>query len=733
MFSIIIPYYNQKDEYLKQCLDSIEASHGIHNQETIEIILINDGGEPTQLDLSQYCHKIEHIQNKTNQGPGAARNLGILAATEKYIIFLDSDDMMADDGLWQIFDTINSTGEPDIVYSDKMILYNNENQEERVISNNFPDNIHGLCIKKQFLEKNKITFLPKYYHEDGFFTLMCNLYNPYVQMAIRPVVRHRYFNWTSMSAYKNTWLYGLSLAASVITEYYTFFDVKTRAYLYGAHPSITNDIISRLQSFLVDYKEGEMCLDAPEMQYYIYLLTAIWLTLPMDNRQQILDKMPEIKQYNFYTTITPQYTEETIALLDEICKNENSCVFIKEYLIEQCKAAAQLQQELLSLPVDDVTIVVPTYNNTPTQIQNFFNSVNKQVWVNHIHVIVVNDGSTNGTNEKLVRECAGPNLDITYLEDYINYGVGHARQKGLKQVNTPYVMIFDMDDELYDSHIIYLFLSYMYYHPDCFAVRGWESFQGKLLRASIKECNTLHGLLCRVNTIKEFGLRFLPLQYVEDGLFLNECYLYQLPIITLPECFYLRNTGYLTERVEAAFTNLQQLTDTFCIVQRFSTLYEQYRDNDNIHNQEYADFALETITRLVYDFCNTTITYLPFDDATRVTRQYLQPADFTSNDRWMWKLYYAASMCRGMSKELLYKLRQSLAMIKDATMLYCVDNELLGIPTYLLQDGGAMDYRDLETWCKNWTIQHLAEVNRSDPEARIPPQVLKHFPWNYSI
>lgn len=93
LVSIIIPAYNAGD-YLKKCVYSI-----LHQTYTdYEIIIIDDGSTDNtyqiceELASKDYRVKIHHQENR---GVSIARNDGINYAIGKYIIFVDSDDMLS--------------------------------------------------------------------------------------------------------------------------------------------------------------------------------------------------------------------------------------------------------------------------------------------------------------------------------------------------------------------------------------------------------------------------------------------------------------------------------------------------------------------------------------------------------------------------------------------------------------------------------------------------------------
>ena len=92
--SVIIPVYNV-EKYLRECLDSVVTQ----DLDDIEIICINDGStDGSSRILAEYATQYEKlaILDKENSGLSAARNSGLSVAKGKYILFLDSDDLLSD-------------------------------------------------------------------------------------------------------------------------------------------------------------------------------------------------------------------------------------------------------------------------------------------------------------------------------------------------------------------------------------------------------------------------------------------------------------------------------------------------------------------------------------------------------------------------------------------------------------------------------------------------------------
>ena len=107
-FSVVIPVYNVK-EYLEKCVDSVLAQR----TEDYEVILVDDGSTDGSGAL---CDQLvarapEHIRviHKPNGGLGDARNVGLEHAAGEYLVFIDSDDYVADTMLSELSEKIDET------------------------------------------------------------------------------------------------------------------------------------------------------------------------------------------------------------------------------------------------------------------------------------------------------------------------------------------------------------------------------------------------------------------------------------------------------------------------------------------------------------------------------------------------------------------------------------------------------------------------------------------------
>ena len=105
LFSIIIPCYNQA-HFLPDCLNSILEQEF----QDWEAIVVNDGStdETSQVAIG-YQKKDTRIKliEKENGGLSSARNFGIRSAQGKRFIFLDADDFLYSNCLFEIAKLVN--------------------------------------------------------------------------------------------------------------------------------------------------------------------------------------------------------------------------------------------------------------------------------------------------------------------------------------------------------------------------------------------------------------------------------------------------------------------------------------------------------------------------------------------------------------------------------------------------------------------------------------------------
>lgn len=106
----------------------------------------------------------------------------------------------------------------------------------------------------------------------------------------------------------------------------------------------------------------------------------------------------------------------------------------------------------MSVINSETTVIITTYNDSIEELSTALKSVINQS-VRPKSILIVDDGSSNGTSTKVVSlEHEKTEIPITLLKKN-NGGPSSARNYGLKNCNTKYVTFLDSDDEMLENNI----------------------------------------------------------------------------------------------------------------------------------------------------------------------------------------------------------------------------------------------------------------------------------------
>lgn len=172
--SVIIPVYNT-EKFLERCLNSVIKQ----TLKEIEIIVVNDGSRDNSLEIIKKFKEEDNrivLLNEQNGGSSFARNKGLETAKGKYFYFIDSDDYLEEDTMFEelynkcendnldivVFDYYNDFGNrkeyiKNIEISDN-ILINKEEYIKDLINGKWGISIWGKLIKKELFKDKKIIF-----------------------------------------------------------------------------------------------------------------------------------------------------------------------------------------------------------------------------------------------------------------------------------------------------------------------------------------------------------------------------------------------------------------------------------------------------------------------------------------------------------------------------------------------------------------------------------------------
>ena len=132
LLSIIIPVYNV-EPYLARCMDSIVLQ--LCNE--VEVLIIDDCSPDNSADIYEKYEKnypqVHSIKREKNGKISMARNTGIEKAKGKYCWFVDSDDRIERNAIYNILTNIKKNPTFDTFFYSFTKVF--ENGEKRYIQN----------------------------------------------------------------------------------------------------------------------------------------------------------------------------------------------------------------------------------------------------------------------------------------------------------------------------------------------------------------------------------------------------------------------------------------------------------------------------------------------------------------------------------------------------------------------------------------------------------------------
>jgi len=119
MISVIVPVYNVNDKQLIECIESVTNQ----TYDNWQLCLVDDAStwESVRDVLRKYENnsKIDVVYRKENGHISIATNDGIKIAKGDFIGFLDCDDLLSPNALYEVAKKLNEDSEYDFIYSDE--------------------------------------------------------------------------------------------------------------------------------------------------------------------------------------------------------------------------------------------------------------------------------------------------------------------------------------------------------------------------------------------------------------------------------------------------------------------------------------------------------------------------------------------------------------------------------------------------------------------------------------
>jgi len=121
-FSVVVPLYNTKIRFLKDMVESLERQ----TYENWQLCLA-DGSDENHKDVEEFClmksggdSRIKYKKLEKNEGIAGNTNAAIEMAEGDFISFLDHDDFLADNALFEVAKAVEETS-ADFIYTDEII------------------------------------------------------------------------------------------------------------------------------------------------------------------------------------------------------------------------------------------------------------------------------------------------------------------------------------------------------------------------------------------------------------------------------------------------------------------------------------------------------------------------------------------------------------------------------------------------------------------------------------
>ncbi len=165
LFSIIVPLYKTPLDYLELMVASVLAQ----TYKSFELVLVNASPESRSLAIAvdKYCRidgRVKLVCLDENRGITENTNAGIEAASGDFLCFLDHDDALEPDVLYEYASLLNREPETDVLYCDEDMmvvdskgahfihpLFKPDYAPELLLCKNYV--IHLMCVRRSIVDQ----------------------------------------------------------------------------------------------------------------------------------------------------------------------------------------------------------------------------------------------------------------------------------------------------------------------------------------------------------------------------------------------------------------------------------------------------------------------------------------------------------------------------------------------------------------------------------------------------
>ncbi|MCA9056709.1 MAG: glycosyltransferase family 2 protein, partial [Planctomycetaceae bacterium] len=109
---VVIPVFNG-ERFLEQAIASVLDQSLV----PAKVLVVDDGSTDSSREIAMRFGNPVSCLAQANQGPSAARNRGIAAASSEWVAFLDADDYWMPGRLERMLDVVERNPDVDFVYT----------------------------------------------------------------------------------------------------------------------------------------------------------------------------------------------------------------------------------------------------------------------------------------------------------------------------------------------------------------------------------------------------------------------------------------------------------------------------------------------------------------------------------------------------------------------------------------------------------------------------------------
>ncbi len=187
LISVIIPCYNH-GEYLAQAIQSVLYQ----SYQFFEIIVVDDGSVDNTKNICLEYPKVKYIYQK-NSGLSAARNEGIKCASGSFLVFLDADDWLLENGLKTNLDLLVPNKSIAFVSGGHQVFYE-DNHQTKLVQEEVNQNHYCRLLEGNYIGMHA-TVMYRHWVFDAFMfdtsLPYCEDYDLYLKIARKyPVYHH---------------------------------------------------------------------------------------------------------------------------------------------------------------------------------------------------------------------------------------------------------------------------------------------------------------------------------------------------------------------------------------------------------------------------------------------------------------------------------------------------------------------------------------------------------------